>query len=827
MKLSFSRIVSVVKKSSRRLKIWGAVLIVLLLFFYFSLPKKLFETPTSFIIYDKEGNLLNATIAADGQWRFPASENVPKKFIDCITTFEDKRFFKHPGVDPFAIARAIRQNSKSKGSTQGGSTLSMQVIRLSQKDNKRNLWNKLTESLLAIRMECSYSKNEILALYAGNAPFGSNVVGLDAAAWRYYGRSPQQLSWGEMATLAVLPNAPSLVHPGKNRERLLQKRNALLDKLLAAKKIDKADCDLARLESLPGTPLSLPQDAIHLFQRFKKDRKNTETATQIITTIDGNLQKNVAAILQQHQAILKGNGINNTCALVLDVETGNALAYVGNIKDQGNKEMESDVDVIAAPRSPGSALKPILYAAMLSDGLILPNSLVADIPMQIGNYAPLNFDKGYDGAVPAANALARSLNIPAVKLLQQYKYQRFYETLQRCGISTLNRSAYTYGLSLILGGCEVNMWDLAGVYASMARTLNHQSMNEGEMDDEDFHPPNYVFNNSASAEFKIASKSINISSQKKAVANNYKVPSPTLADGGAVPLDATSIYFTFQAMKEVMRPGEEGLWQQFASSQTIAWKTGTSFGFRDGWAIGVTPKNVVAVWVGNTDGEGRPGLIGIKTAAPILFDIFRLLPSVSWFKKPAYNFSVVPVCRQTGFKANFDCATIDTLFMPFNGNRTPLCPYHKMINLDASGNFRVTSQCENPAVMQHKSWMILSPAMEFYYKQKNADYKVLPPFKAGCEFAETGKAIEIIYPVAGAKIYVPLEINGEKGKTIFTAAHRKNDAKIFWSLDDHFVITTQNFHQVALNPAVGKHIITLVDENGVSVSREFEIIEKE
>ena len=503
MKLLFNRIVSAVKNSSNRTKILVAFFMLSLLLFYCSLPKKLFETPTSFIIYDKEGNLLNATIAADGQWRFPASENVPQKFIDCITTFEDKRFFKHPGVDPFAIARAILQNSKNKVSTQGGSTLSMQVMRLSQKDNKRNVWNKLKESLLAIRMECSYSKKEILALYAGNAPFGSNVVGLHAAAWRYYGRNPQQLSWGEMATLAVLPNAPSLVHPGKNRNRLLKKRNALLDKLLGAKKINKADCELAKLESLPGAPLRLPQDAIHLFQRFKKDSKNTEAATQLITTIDGTLQKNVAAILQQHQAILKGNGINNTCALVLDVETGNALAYVGNIKDQANKEMESDVDVIAAPRSPGSALKPILYAAMLSDGLILPNSLVADIPMQIGNYAPLNFDKGYDGAVPAANALARSLNIPAVKLLQQYKYQRFYETLQQCGITTLNRSADTYGLSLILGGCEVNMWDLAGVYASMARTLNHQSVNKGEMDAEDFHPPNYVLNNSASSEFEI------------------------------------------------------------------------------------------------------------------------------------------------------------------------------------------------------------------------------------------------------------------------------------------------------------------------------------
>lgn len=669
---------------------------------------------------------------------------------------------------------------------------------MSQHNNKRSLWNKIKESILAVRLQCSYRKKTVLALYASNAPFGSNVVGLDAASWRYYGRSAAKLSWGEMAALAVLPNAPSLVHPGKNRDLLLKKRNGLLDKLLEAGKIDKSTCELSKLESLPGAPLALPQDAPHLLQKFKKENSKGEGLTKIVTTLNGDLQRNVSTIVQQHQQVLKGNGINNACALVLDVETGNVLAYVGNIRDRANKEMESDVDVIAAQRSPGSALKPILYAAMLSDGLILPNSIVADIPVQIGNYAPKNFDLGYDGAVPASKALARSLNIPAVKLLQQYKYQRFYETLQQCGITTLNRTADTYGLSLILGGCEVTMWDLAGVYASMARAVNHQQKNHGIMDANDFHAPVYK----------------NISTVEKAATKN-------------IPLDATSIWFTFQAMKEVMRPGEEGLWQQFTSSQTIAWKTGTSFGFRDGWAIGVTPKNVVAVWVGNTDGEGRPGLIGVQTAAPIMFDIFRLLPETKFFPKPVFNYSYVPVCRQSGYRANIDCPDVDTLFMPPNGERVPLCQYHKIINLDATGKFRVTQQCESPTMMQHKSWFILSPAMEYYYKQKNADYKLLPPFKTGCEFAETSKAIEIIYPQPDAKIYVPLEVNGERGKTIFTAAHRRASAKIFWSLDDNFVTTTQNFHQVALNPSPGVHIITLVDEDGVSVSRRFTVLEKQ
>ena len=396
------------------------MLLALSIWFWLCLPNTLFNAPTSYIIEDKDGNLLNATIAADGQWRFPENDEVPQKFIDCITTFEDKRFFYHPGVDPVAIGRALLRNIKQKETAQGGSTITMQVMRLSQKDNKRTFLNKLKESILAVRLECRFTKNKIMALYACHAPFGGNVVGLDAAAWRYYGRASNKLSWGEMATLAVLPNAPSLVHPGKNRTRLLQKRNKLLDKLLAAKKISAADCELAKQEPLPAEPLPLPQAAAHLLLRYKKENKGSKLPTKISTTIDGTLQRNVAAILQQHNGVLKGNGINNACALVLDVETGNALAYVGNVAGQSKNKTENDVDIIAAARSPGSALKPVLYAAMLSDGLILPNSLVADVPMQIGNYAPQNFDRGYDGAVPAANALARSLNIPAVKFLQQY-----------------------------------------------------------------------------------------------------------------------------------------------------------------------------------------------------------------------------------------------------------------------------------------------------------------------------------------------------------------------------------------------------------------------
>jgi penicillin-binding protein 1C len=797
LKIFFLNITQKLSSLSKQQTILLAFMFTCFLLFYFSLPKKIFTNPTSYVLEDAEGNLLNASIATDGQWRFPYSQDVPSHFIDCITTFEDKRFFMHPGVDGAAFTRAAISNAKGHH-VQGGSTISMQVIRLSKKNNSRNLFIKITETLLAIRLEFSYSKKEIMALYASNAPFGSNVVGLDAAAWRYFGRSPQQLSWAEMATLAVLPNAPSLIHPGKNRELLMAKRNRLLDKLSAAGKISPQDCTLAKMENLPTDPLPLPQLAPHLLQLFKKENKGLQSSTKITSTINGNLQKDVSAIVQQHHSVLKTNGINNICALVLDVETGNTLAYIGNIQPSKNKEMEADVDVIQAARSPGSALKPILYAAMLSDGMLLPNSLVPDIPTQISGYAPQNFDLGYDGAIPAHRALARSLNVPAVRLLQQYKYQRFYEVLQQYGIRTLNNPADFYGLSLILGGCEVSMWDMAGLYASMARVLNHQQKNKGILHTEDIYAANY-------------SKTKNLKNTNSR--QNF-------------PLDATSIYYSFEAMQEVMRPGEEGLWQQFTSSKKIAWKTGTSFGFRDGWAVGVTPQNVVAVWVGNADGEGRAGLVGIETAAPVMFEIFRLLPNVTWFKNPSFNYSHVPVCRQTGFRANIDCTVTDTLKLPALAGRSPLCPYHTLINLDESGQYLVNDGCESPANMQQQAWFILPPTMEFYYKQRNHDYKILPPLKHGCTNAANNRVMEIIYPQPSMKIYVPIEINGQKGKTIFSATHKNKDAKIFWSLDDQFVGTTENYHQLALSPAAGTHLITLTDDKGNAVSRNFVIIEK-
>ncbi|MBK0381075.1 penicillin-binding protein 1C [Mucilaginibacter segetis] len=773
--------------------------LVLVVWFALCLPKPLFNTPTSFVIDDEAGQLLGASIAADGQWRFPYNDSVPEKFKQCIITFEDKRFEHHFGFDPLAFGRAIKQNISSKKITSGGSTLTMQVIRMAT-HHSRTVLNKLSEIFMALRLELGYSKNKILALYASNAPFGSNVVGLDAAAWRYFGRSPDKLSWGEMAALAVLPNAPSLVHPGKNRLILLNKRNSLLQKLYEQGIIDSTTAALARFEPVPEKPVPLPQLAPHLLQRFKNDyQDHLQTQTRIRTTIKANLQQQVADILERHHQVLKANDINNIAAIVLDVETGATLAYQGNIWHREDPEMESDVDVINAPRSPGSTLKPLLYAAMLHDGLILPNSLIADVPTQIAGYHPENYDLKYDGAVPASNALSRSLNVPAVKMLQQYKYERFYDVLKKVGITTLTQPADHYGLALILGGGENTLWELSGAYADMARVLNHYPKYHGKYDTDDYHSPVYT---------------------------KVEKTKPSLEKNGL--LDAGSLFFTLQAMEEVMRPGEEMVWQQFSSTQRIAWKTGTSFGFRDGWAIGITPKYVVGVWVGNTDGEGRPNLTGINTAAPAMFEIFRLLPaSRDWFDMPTSEMVKIAVCKESGYRAGQYCPNITQEWIPKSGLKAPVCPWHRLVHLSADEKWQVSGNCVSPENMVNKEWFVLPPSMEYYYKTKNYEYHVLPPFKPGCEQADAANTMELIYPKDGAKVYVPLEADGKRGRIIFNAAHRQQGIKIFWHLDDKYVGKTSTFHQIALNPSPGQHTLTLVDAVGNTLQINFEVLDKD
>jgi penicillin-binding protein 1C len=785
----------------KRRYVWLVIVLTLFLMYWFSLPKNLFDKPASTAIDDFEGKLLSAKIADDGQWRFPSTDSIPYKYVKSLVLFEDKRFYRHAGVDPLALGRAFRQNVKTKRVVSGGSTVTMQVIRMMQDNPPRTVWQKMREAVLATRLELRCSKDEILSLYAANAPFGGNVVGIVAASWRYFGREPNELSWAEAATLAVLPNAPSLIHPGRNRGKLMNKRNNLLDKLYETGVISREDCSLAKDEPLPEQPLPLPNAAPHLLGRIAASHKGK----RIRTTLNHSLQQKVNHIVRNHAASFRTNYIYNMAVVVAEAETGNIVAYVGNVYDRDNTAYGNRVDVITAPRSTGSILKPFLYAAMLDQGKLLPDALVADIPVQIRNFSPENFSRTYDGAVPAHRALERSLNVPSVRMLQSFGVEKFHLLLRTLGMGTLTKPAEHYGLTLILGGAEGTLWDITGMYAEMSRTLMHYTERSGMYDPADRHGLNFY----------------------AGLSTHMQLHTPAANMETTAPIEAGAIWQTVQALADVNRPEEEATWKVFSSSQKIAWKTGTSYGHRDAWAVGMTPDYVVGVWAGNASGEGRPALTGVNYAAPVLFDVFAQLPHGKWFSMPYDDMLKIAVCRKSGYRASLICDEVDTVWVAKAGIETDPCPYHTVIHLSDDRKYRVNSECASVNNMVHVPWFVLPPAQEWYYKSRNMDYKPLPPIHPDCIVSEGQRQMELIYPQQNISVVLPRQLDGFQGKIVFRAAHRRSSAVIFWHIDNQFIGSTQPPHQLPVAPDVGKHRLTLVDNEGNTIAGYFTVEEKE
>ena len=760
----------------------------LLLLAVLAAPMPSFDRPLSTVAEADDGTLLGARVAADGQWRFPPPDSIPGRYVTCLINYEDRWFRWHPGVNPIALAKALADNIRAGETVRGGSTLTMQVARLSRGNRRRSYPEKAVEILSALKLELFRSKKRILLMYAANAPYGGNTVGLEAASWRYTGRSAADISWAEAAMLAVLPNAPSLIYPGRESDRLKKKRDELLMTLMERGILDTLTCSLAVSEPLPGAPRPMPSPAPHLTDRIYI----SAPGTRVRTTVDAALQRDVTDLVNAHQLSLENNRVFNAAAIVVDVRSGNVLAYAGNstLPDSAGIHGRS-VDMITSARSTGSILKPFLYAGLLTSGALLPDALVPDIPTRFEGFRPENADFSYSGAVPAGDALARSLNIPAVKMLQMMTGEIFLSQLCRMGFTTFTRPASHYGLSLILGGGETSLWELAGAYASMARLLS--SAGDGGAP----------------------------------AVENWRMPvltagsMPAATPDPSPPLSAPAVWLTYEALKRVNRPETEAGWQFFGSMPGIAWKTGTSFGSRDAWAVGTTPDYVVAVWAGNADGEGRPGLTGIASAAPLMFDIFRLLPTGNWFTMPEKGMTDAEVCSLSGFRAGPYCTEKKSQQIPETGLRSSVCPYHKMINLDTTGKYRVNISCVAPGDMIRRPWFVLPPAMEYYYRRHDPSYRPLPPFMPGCEDDRQVPPMEFLYPPPDAKIFIPRNIQGRLMSVLPEIAHRKRDAVIYWHLDNTYIGMTRGLHQAEIRVGPGPHTLTATDGDGYTVTRRF------
>lgn len=807
--------------------------------FFWPLPKSIKSIPYSSILFSNDGKILAANIAADYQWRFESTQDLPQKYQQSLLLFEDRYFYSHPGVNPLAILRAAKNNFSQGYVTSGGSTITMQLARLllqqdavlagKSKNNKRGFYKKVLEALLAIKLELHYSKNEILILYANHAPFGGNIVGISAASWRYFGRAVEELSWAEAALLAVLPNSPSMMHLGRQRDNLLNKRNRLLKKMLDNNIISQTDYTLALLESLPEKPKSWKQLASHLLTHLQQtypDQHNFHS------TIDYTAQLDAMRIVEQHSRRLANDGVNNIALVVIDNQLQKTLAYVGNHAWENKAIYSPQVDIIQRPRSTGSILKPVLYALMLQEGKLSPNSLLPDIPTLFSGYSPENYDRQYRGAVPAHFALAQSLNIPAVYMLRDYGIPHFYEKLKLMGISSLFRPADDYGLTLILGGAEASLWELTSVYARMVATARSGKAVKEE------HPqlliaphPNPPLGKGRESS---SSPSITAPGVILSPASMQSLPRDRLG-GSETPgikniIQQGAAWLTLQALIEVTRPGSDAHWRDFTSSQLIAWKTGTSYGLRDAWAIGSNGRYTVGVWAGNAGGEPATFLSGQITSAPVLFDMFNALKKVSWFEKPEHSLKTILVCKDDGYLSGNQCDAQE-MQIPKESHFDKVTPYHRAIHLDAEEKFRVHSECESVSNMKLAQWFVLPPAQEFYWKQQQGNYRSLPPWRADCVQKamayDNDQPMEIVYPYSTSRIYIPVDLNGRLGRVVIKAVHRNPDASIYWHIDDQYLGETKVFHDKTLLLEPGQHRITLLDKGGHQITRVFTILSRE
>ncbi len=740
-------------------------------FYLLSIPQNLVKNayPYSYALYSREGVLMGAQVAQDYQWRFEPSV-VPDNFKKAIVTYEDKRFWYHPGVDPISIIRAIRDNSNRGRIVSGGSTITMQTVRIAEHNRPRTISQKIHESILALLMELRFTKSQILELYSATAPFGGNVVGLEAASWRYFNRPPQTLTWAEAATLAVLPNQPSLVYPGANKAILQAKRDSLLHEMFSRKYFDQETLELSLQEPLPEKPYPLPSLAPHYLEYLKK---TSPGKTKFFTGIDYTVHRNTSRILEKWSMEFSRMGIENAAALIIDTKSGSVVSYIGNSGFERNTGNWS-VDLVQSKRSSGSLLKPFLYGAMIDNGMLMPRQLVTDIPTRIGSYRPDNNIPVYRGVIRADEALSRSLNIPAVRELQQYGISAFLDVLRQSGFTTFKRDSDYYGLPLILGGGELTMWEAVRAYADIMNA-----------------------------------------------AYGRRTLSP------AFPLSRGAAYLTCTALEDGIRPDDEALWQSFAHSKRIAWKTGTSSGNRDTWAIGTTSEYTVGVWFGNAPGQGNKNLTSVQTAAPVLFDIFNTLGSTHWPKTPDDNLVERIVCSRSGYLAGPHCSETSRQYTSSVAPRGTVCPYCRTVSFTPDGEWQANvSDMTGPyagMMPLTEERFVLPPQVERWYIKHTLGYISLPPFVSWHNSAEKDD-LAIVFPNQDARMYIPIEIDGTPGEIVMEAADRNAGSIIYWDIDGNYIGTSDSIHQMSARLEPGEHVLTITNSMGTQRRRNFTIL---
>ncbi|MEM6273010.1 MAG: penicillin-binding protein 1C [Bacteroidota bacterium] len=753
-------------KVARRLRrialvVLGAGLLFLGLDLAFPLPP---EKPYSQLIRARDGSLLNAYLSPDQKWRMRTRvEEVPEELVRALVAKEDRWFYYHSGVNPFSILRAAGNNLVHGRRTSGASTITMQLARMME-PKERTWGNKLWESFRALQLEWHYSKAEILGLYLSYLPYGGNIEGVKAASLLYFDRPPERLSLAQSVLLTVVPNRPNSLRPDQHPERARAARDRWLKHFRETGTFSESQIHAALREVIPahrqGIVPRAPQFCTMIRRRFP--------STPLTTTLDPAAQAISERLLKNHVRRIAGTGVTNGAVLVVDNASGAVVSYCGSADFQ-DKAAGGEVNAVVAPRSPGSTLKPLVYAMAFDAGLITPRRRLLDVPQDFHGYAPVNYDLAYRGEVTAEDALRSSLNLPAVRLLQRVGLARVLDHLARGNMRNIIADRADLGLSLALGGCDASLEELVGLYRAFA--------NGGR-----WRPLRFVL----------------------------PPPADDLPEGDSL-CSPEAAWLLADILSGVERPDLPNELLDRTDLPRIAWKTGTSFGRRDAWAIGFNPRFTIGVWMGNMDGTPAYRSSGARTAVPLLVDLFNSLDPTSeteWFPRPP-GLREVKVCPHTGLRPGPHCTGQEHDWHLARAGALPVCPRMQEVLTDSAGTLRYCKACLPASGYRRQAYPVYPPELLLWYETENAIYRRRPPHNPACEGVFYTQGPQITSPAEADEYFL------DEGQSLALQAQPEADATLhYWFANDQFLGVAEAGKRFFFSPPTGEVQIGCMDDKG-------------
>ncbi len=738
--------------------------------FHLPLPQRL-SSPCSKIVEYREGGPAYVFLSRDDKWRLPVElDRVSPEYIESLICFEDKRFLHHPGIDPLAVLRSAYLNLHHGRIVSGASTITMQLVRILE-PRPRTYRSKLIESFKAVQLELRMSKPEILNAYLQFLPFGKNIEGVESAAYAFFGHSVEALSPFETAYLLCVPQDPNVRYPSvRNMEKMSRAVDSVARKLLDAGVFSAEQAAKIRETPLPEKlhpyPRNAPHAAIWLDQRFPEEAR-------LMTTLRKDIQQLAGKILQAYRVDHARKGIHNASVVVIENETGEVAALVGNF-DFWDDEHHGQVIGFDAPRSPGSALKPFIYALAIDRAVALPSQLVSDIPVYYGSYEPRNYDEKFSGLVRLEDALSGSLNVPFVNLLSEIDVEIFLSFLADCGITTLSEKPGYYGLSVAIGGMEVSLIELTNLYRIFA--------DKGRYSD-------------------------------------YQVLASNDKRAGRQVLSGAAAYLTKQALKIRDRPDFPARRSVVDLPPQIHWKTGTSYGHKDAWSVGSNPEYTVGVWTGNFDGTPSIALVGSQAAGTMLFDILDALSNRAYKKHlpepPPLDLGEIEVCAFSGYIPNPHCPGRIKVLAPVRNLPTQECPYHVNYEIDIETGYYLPPLCRAGRQWKNEVFTVLPPSIQRWVAENQLKSKKPPVQLPSCPYVVAKRPPKIVSPKQGAIYFLVSGMEPSDQEIPLEAEASNREAELAWFVNGRFLRTAPSPARVWLLPREGKHEIKVVDSAGL------------